>query len=218
MKKSYIYTARTYVYRDASANPVFFCQTETDEQADALFEKFKGYKPNLVLITRESQLIADCKNWGTTMVPKEQWIDPTRQYTCGGKRVIGLQITLHNSIGEEVTYPVSGSIVLKEKPWKTTYTGWSLDGRADVTWCKGDDLKLVKMGDLSDKALTELSYCIQCTDKASGQVGNFVHSGGFMAVSPVFRGLPAFFTWMKNEGIEGGPMGSFEIRRCNHVS
>jgi len=32
-------------------------------------------------------------------------IDLTKTYTCGGKRVLGLQIVRYNSAGNEVTYP-----------------------------------------------------------------------------------------------------------------
>lgn len=80
------------------------------------------------------------KSWGTTVVPKAKWIDLSKEYTCGGKRVIGLNIQLHNSVGNEVTYPVKGSVVLREKPLKLQYRIWSLDGRADVVWGKGDNL------------------------------------------------------------------------------
>ncbi len=80
--------------------------------------------------------------WGSEFIPKDQWIDPTKEYTCGGHRVIGLHIKLHNSCAEEVTYPVKGSVVLREKPIKLDYRIWSLDGRADVCWGKGDNLVL----------------------------------------------------------------------------
>lgn len=73
-------------------------------------------------------------------------IDPSKTYTCGGRRVIGLKIELHNNIGREVTYPVKGSVVIKEKPLKLEYRTWSLDGRADVVWGKGDNLEEVSDG------------------------------------------------------------------------
>jgi hypothetical protein len=83
------------------------------------------------------------KNWGTDIIPKDKWIDPSKEYTCSGKRVIGLKIELYVNYGgedHEVTYPVKGSVVVKEKPLKLDYRIWSLDGRADVTWGKGENL------------------------------------------------------------------------------
>lgn len=93
-------------------------------------------------VTMSERLILteDMKNWGTKVIPKEQWIDPTKTYTCNGKRVIGLEIKHYNDVGDEVTYPVKGTIILREKPFKTKYTIWSLDGRADVVWGKGHNL------------------------------------------------------------------------------
>jgi len=67
-------------------------------------------------------------------------IDLTKTYTCGGKRVLGLQIVRYNSAGNEVTYPVKGSVVICEKPFKTEYRIWSIDGIADVVWVKGSNL------------------------------------------------------------------------------
>jgi acyl-coenzyme A synthetase/AMP-(fatty) acid ligase len=80
------------------------------------------------------------KNWGTDVIPQERWIDPSKPYTCGGKRVIGLKVDLYNSAGQEVTYPVKGSVVVREKPLKLCFRIWSLDGRADVVWGIGEDL------------------------------------------------------------------------------
>ena len=74
--------------------------------------------------------------------------------------------------------------------------------------------RLTNIGNLPDKELATLSYCIQCTDKVSGNVGDFIHAGDFKAISPVFTNLAAFFTWMKTEGIESVAMGSFAIRRA----
>lgn len=87
-------------------------------------------------------------SWGTTNTPKENWIDVTKTYkTRDGKTVENLQIVLHNSVGNEVTYPVKGTIVVRTKPRrKTEYALWSLDGRADVVWGhhKERDLKQVE--------------------------------------------------------------------------
>ncbi len=85
--------------------------------------------------------------WGTTNIPKEDWIDVDKTYkTRDGKRVENLQIVLHNSCGSEVTYPVKGNIVVREKPRKTEYSIWSLDGKADVVFRgkEHNDLKQVK--------------------------------------------------------------------------
>lgn len=82
------------------------------------------------------------KNWGTDVIAPEKWIDPAKQYrTKSGKRVIGLQIVLKNGTGAEVTFPVKGSIVTKEKPLRTLYHIWTLDGRASVL--EDSDLDLV---------------------------------------------------------------------------
>lgn len=70
------------------------------------------------------------KNWGTDVVPKEKWIDVDQEYvTKDGKRVINLFKVLHNSCGDEVTFPIKGSVVVREKPRKTRYCIWTLDGR-----------------------------------------------------------------------------------------
>jgi len=71
-------------------------------------------------------------------------IDVTKKYTCNGKPVIGLQIVTHNSAGREVTYPVKGSVLVREKPRKLEYRIWSIDGIADVVWGKGHNLVEVK--------------------------------------------------------------------------
>lgn len=76
-------------------------------------------------------------NWGTAVIDKEDWIDPTRKYrTRRGHRVIDLQITLKSSTGQEVTFPVKGTVIVQEAaPGKrelTTYMIWTLDGRSSV--------------------------------------------------------------------------------------
>lgn len=82
----------------------------------------------------------DQKSWGSEVIPMSKWIDPTKEYMCKGKRVINLHIELYNSCGDEVTYPVKGNIVVREKPFKTEYCIWSLSGLADVVWGNGDNL------------------------------------------------------------------------------
>lgn len=83
----------------------------------------------------------------TTLVKEERLknaIDINKKYTCGGKPVIGLEIVMKNSAGNTVTYPVKGSIVVREKPLKLEYAVWSIDGKYDVVWGKGDNLIEVK--------------------------------------------------------------------------
>lgn len=72
-------------------------------------------------------------NWGTTNIPPEEWIDVDRPYrTRDGKMVINLNRVLHNSTGNEVTFPVKGTVVVREKPLRTEFHVWTLDGRADL--------------------------------------------------------------------------------------
>lgn len=78
-------------------------------------------------------------NWGSSVIPKNQWIDINRKYTSNGCEVINLQIVLHNSNNKEVTYPVKGSVIVRKKPLKVEYMIWSLDGKRDVVW--GNDQK-----------------------------------------------------------------------------
>lgn len=80
------------------------------------------------------------KGWGTEVVPKELWIDPSKTYTCGGNPVHHLRVELYNSLGNEITFPVKGTIRYVGFPRKKKNTSWTLDGRADPTWGTGDDL------------------------------------------------------------------------------
>ena len=83
----------------------------------------------------------------TNLVKEERLknaIDINKKYTCGGKPVIGLEIVMQNSAGNTVTYPVKGSIVVREKPLKLEYAAWSIDGQFDVVWGKGDNLIEIK--------------------------------------------------------------------------
>lgn len=54
--------------------------------------------------------------------------------TRSGKKVIIHDIKLTNSAGNKVTYPVKGIIIDKEKPYRTRYCIWSIDGVSDVVW------------------------------------------------------------------------------------
>ena len=83
------------------------------------------------------------KNWGSNVINKNNWVDSKKTYkTKDGKDVIGLQIKLYNSIGNEVTFPVKGTIIDKKKPLKLRYQIWTLDGRCDILSPSKDDLIL----------------------------------------------------------------------------
>jgi len=71
--------------------------------------------------------------WGTTNTPKEKWIDPSKTYrTRSGKRVEHLHIVMHNECGNEVTFPVKGTVVVREAPLRTEFHIWTLDGKGGV--------------------------------------------------------------------------------------
>jgi len=92
--------------------------------------------------TQSTELTGSEKGWGSRIIPVAQWIDPSKEYqTRSGRRVISLHISMYNSCGNEVTYPVKGSVVVREKPLRLRYSIWSLDGRENVVWpSEGDDL------------------------------------------------------------------------------
>ena len=46
----------------------------------------------------------------------------------------------------------------------------------------------------------KLKYCIQCADVRTGIIGDFLHTGNFIAISPVFDNLPDLWKWMKKHG------------------
>ena len=71
-------------------------------------------------------------------------IDITRPLkTRSGKRVIGIVRKTHNDIGDEVTYPLKGTIILREKPLKVTYHIWSNEGISDIVFGNMKDKDLV---------------------------------------------------------------------------
>lgn len=72
------------------------------------------------------------RNWGSDIVPKDEWVDPTKEYWCGDKRVEHIHIELHNGNGDEVTFPVKGIVVVRERPYKAEFHIWTLDGRSLV--------------------------------------------------------------------------------------
>ena len=74
-------------------------------------------------------------------------IDITKNYqTVSGKRVIGLNRVPRNSAGKLVTFPIKGSVVVREKPFKSVYEIWTDDGICDLVWNSRpqDNLKLVE--------------------------------------------------------------------------
>lgn len=72
-------------------------------------------------------------------------IDIKKKYrTKNGKRVIGLEYVPFNSCGGKVTYPIKGSIVIKEKPIKLKFCLWSEDGIHDVVWGNNEELNLIE--------------------------------------------------------------------------
>ena len=73
---------------------------------------------------------------------ERQRITMGRKYTCGGEEVVLHAITLHNSAGHPVTYPVKGSVVMRKgrKRPKLDYRISSIYGEADVVWGTGDNL------------------------------------------------------------------------------
>ena len=75
------------------------------------------------------------KNWGTDVIPLVYWVSLEKKYkTRSGQDVLLHDIVLCNSSDKEVTYPVKGSITIKQdgKRDKTSLAVWSLDGRSNV--------------------------------------------------------------------------------------
>lgn len=62
-------------------------------------------------------------------------IDIQKKYkTRDGHVVEDLNIVTHNKAGRKVTYPVKGTLVLKDKPRKTEYEIWTEYGKYDAVW------------------------------------------------------------------------------------
>lgn len=60
-------------------------------------------------------------------------LDLTKQYrTRTGKRVIALQYNPKNWVGNPTTFPIKGSIVVREKPLKLRYQIWCENGKAQI--------------------------------------------------------------------------------------
>lgn len=45
-----------------------------------------------------------------------------------------------------------------------------------------------------------LTACMQCQDRSSGQVGDFIHRGDKIAMSPVFDNWAELYHWMNQHG------------------
>jgi len=83
------------------------------------------------------------KNWGTNVVPEEFWIDIDKKYVTVDGRVVTLHnCVMKNSSGNEVTYPIKGSVITPRDGKKDLKENmiWSLDGRADVNSFSNNDL------------------------------------------------------------------------------
>lgn len=77
------------------------------------------------------------KSWGLDIIPKNLQIDMLKKYkTLDDKEVVITDIKLYNSNNLEVTFPIKGFIILKNKNKnkkdKIIHTTWTLDGRVDV--------------------------------------------------------------------------------------
>ena len=46
----------------------------------------------------------------------------------------------------------------------------------------------------------ELYYCIQCVDRKTGYIGDFIHNGDKVAISPVFDNLVQLYKWATDNG------------------
>lgn len=64
--------------------------------------------------------------------------------TRDGKRIVGLIRVPTNSTGRTVTYPLKGSVIMREKPLKMEYCIWSDEGLNDVVWGYRPELDLIQ--------------------------------------------------------------------------
>lgn len=135
-----IYDLEIEVASDTDLDSTFLCTCLDTGEPIAI----DGYLFTFDLIEDQKMTLINSSvvNWGSDVIPTNAWIDITKSYKCGGKRVIYLRMELHNSVGEEVTYPIKGTVVLRERPFKTVSYIWSLDGRRDVVWGRGENLIL----------------------------------------------------------------------------
>ena len=83
-------------------------------------------------------------NWGTTNIPKEKWIDLKKSYqTRSGRKITGLKIQMTNSLDNEVSFPVKGSVNMGKNK-KPVYMIWTLDGRANLFQETNFDLREIR--------------------------------------------------------------------------
>ena len=63
------------------------------------------------------------------------------------------------------------------------------------------------------KKIEKLTYCIQCTEKITGKVGDFVYheDNPRVAISPVFTDPVEFHNWLRQRGMSVGRLGEFDI-------
>jgi hypothetical protein len=72
-------------------------------------------------------------------------IDLNKKYkTRNGCKVILHDIVLFNSVGGKVSYPVKGTVIVKDKPRKTTMMIWSEEGLSDIVWGSNKGFDLVE--------------------------------------------------------------------------
>jgi hypothetical protein len=50
-----------------------------------------------------------------------------------------------NSAGNEVTFPIKGTIVLREKPYKTTFNVWTKNGINEPVWNSNSDFDIINI-------------------------------------------------------------------------
>lgn len=65
--------------------------------------------------------------------------------TRSGLRVINLKNVPYNSAGRLVTYPIKGTVIVREKPLKTEYRIWSSRGVSDVVFGRYSEMDLVEV-------------------------------------------------------------------------
>jgi len=91
---------------------------------------YDSYKPNEKIDFSKFK-----KSWGTDVIPKKFWLDPTKTYTTkNGCKVTNLQLVLKNSSGKEVTFPFKGTLHIPRegKKDRISYEIWTLDGRCSI--------------------------------------------------------------------------------------
>jgi hypothetical protein len=66
--------------------------------------------------------------------------------TRDGKTVIGLQYKPRNDAGKIATFPIKGSIVVREKPRLMKYNIWTMEGKSELSGDDGYDLESLPDG------------------------------------------------------------------------